>query len=251
MLAAIFAPPLLPFAIAADIGGGLNLWSNLGKVNNIETGVAYYLSGAAGGATSLTNPYLGGSITAAGNVGIDAYNGHLPDPSKPAEVGKYIAAVALDGLSAGSSGSIVKAFGWTTTTSMSGTVHLADETFGLSGGVVSADFTVTATKVPISGVAANATNVVYQGLDKASKVRYVGITARNESVRFAEHFNSKGGKELLRYETIEGAEGLTRTQANTLEQELINQYGLEKNGGLLINKINSIATKNWWQYGIR
>jgi hypothetical protein len=34
-------------------------------------------------------------------------------------------------------------------------------------------------------------------------------------------------------------------------QTLINQYGLQKNGGLLLNKINSIAPKNWWQYGIK
>jgi hypothetical protein len=49
---------------------------------------------------------------------------------------------------------------------------------------------------------------------------------------------------------IEGAEGLTRTQARIWEQTLINQYGLGKNGGMLYNQINSIAPKYWWQYGI-
>jgi len=44
---------------------------------------------------------------------------------------------------------------------------------------------------------------------------------------------------------------LTRTQARVWGQTLINQYGLQKNGGLLLNKINSIAPANWWQYGIK
>ena len=35
-----------------------------------------------------------------------------------------------------------------------------------------------------------------------------------------------------------------------MEQMLINQYGLGKNGGQLLNKINSISPKYWDMYGI-
>lgn len=66
-------------------------------------------------------------------------------------------------------------------------------------------------------------NVVYQRLDAAGKVRYVGITGRDAAVRFGEHLNSFGtGKELLQYQVIKGAEGLSRTQARIWEQTLIN-----------------------------
>lgn len=95
-------------------------------------------------------------------------------------------------------------------------------------------------------------HLVYEGLDAAGKVRYVGITGRDAAVRFGEHLNSVGtGKELLRYQVIKGAEGLSKTQARIWEQTLINQYGLQKNGGMLLNKVNSIAPKYWWQYGIK
>ncbi len=94
------------------------------------------------------------------------------------------------------------------------------------------------------------TNVVYQGFDKAGVVRYVGITERAPAIRFAEHLNSGTGKSLLQYRVVDGATGLSRTGARVWEQTLINQYGLQKNGGLLFNKINSIAPKNWSTFGI-
>jgi len=95
------------------------------------------------------------------------------------------------------------------------------------------------------------TNIVYQGIDKAGVVRYVGITKRAPALRFAEHLNSGTGKSLLQYRAVDGATSLSRTGARVWEQGLINQYGLGKNGGLLLNRINSMAPKNWWQYGIK
>ncbi len=95
------------------------------------------------------------------------------------------------------------------------------------------------------------TNVVYRGIDAAGVVRYVGITERNATVRFGEHAVSIGtGREFLKYSVIDGATGLSRIDARIWEQTLINQYGLEKNGGLLLNKVNSIAPRYWWLYGI-
>jgi len=102
------------------------------------------------------------------------------------------------------------------------------------------------------GVIEKSTNIVYKGVDASGVVRYIGITERNASLRFVEHFNSIGsGKEFLRYDIVDGATELTRINARVWEQNLINEYGLQKNGGLLINKVNSIAPKYWWLYGIK
>jgi len=40
-------------------------------------------------------------------------------------------------------------------------------------------------------------------------------------------------------------------QARIMEQNLINKYGMIKNGGSLYNKINSISPKYWDKYGIK
>ncbi|WP_245498416.1 hemagglutinin repeat-containing protein [Rhizobium leguminosarum] len=71
-------------------------------------------------------------------------------------------------------------------------------------------------------------------------VRYVGITD-DVARRGIEHLRSK---EIV-IEEIPGLSNLSRQDARAVEQTLINYYGLEKNGGTLINKINSISkTKN-------
>ena len=94
----------------------------------------------------------------------------------------------------------------------------------------------------VGKVANSITNVVYQGLDSEGIVRYVGITMRDAAVRFDEHINSTGtGKELLDYSVINRATDLTRSAAKVIEQQLIDLYGLGKNEGQLLNKINSIA----------
>jgi len=88
-----------------------------------------------------------------------------------------------------------------------------------------------------------ATYSVYQGIENGA-VKYVGITKRAPSLRWAEHAAAGGPKSFLDFRVVEGAQGLTRAQARTLEQNLINQHGLPN----LYNQINSIAPKNWWQY---
>lgn len=91
---------------------------------------------------------------------------------------------------------------------------------------------------------------VYQGIDKAGDVRYVGITSRDVSTRGTEHIASGGGKEGLVYKTVEGGQGLAKQEARILEQTLINQHGMQKEGGQLLNKINSISPKYWEANGI-
>lgn len=93
-----------------------------------------------------------------------------------------------------------------------------------------------------AGKAAEATYSVYQGVDAAADVRYIGITSQNPLERFAQHSRSLGtGKENLAYEVMPGMSGLTKNQARLIEQSYINNYGLQKNGGVLLNKINSIS----------
>jgi hypothetical protein len=96
----------------------------------------------------------------------------------------------------------------------------------------------------------NAENIVgYFGFD-SNGVRYVGITAR-PSIRFGEHLNAIGtGRECLRYRVVKGADFNTRLNARIWEQRMINKFALGKNGGTLLNKINSIARKYWKLYGI-
>jgi len=74
--------------------------------------------------------------------------------------------------------------------------------------------------------------------------RYVGITD-DIARRGREHLSQKG----IKIKEILGLENLSRADARAVEQTLINYYGLGKNGGTLINRINSIsAIKNPTEY---
>jgi hypothetical protein len=90
---------------------------------------------------------------------------------------------------------------------------------------------------------------VYQGTDVNGDTRYVGITERDPQVRFDEHLNSGTNRANLDYEPIQS--GLSKTQARIMEQNRINQYGMQKNGGVLYNQRNSISPKYWNKYGIK
>lgn len=93
--------------------------------------------------------------------------------------------------------------------------------------------------------------MVYEGLDAAGNVKYIGITGRDAAVKFGEHLNLGTARSLLDYLVINGATGLSKTQTRIWQQTLINQYGLGKNGRQIFNKVNSIAPKNWWQFDIK
>lgn len=92
---------------------------------------------------------------------------------------------------------------------------------------------------------------VYYGIDPTTgQVRYIGITSRQPALRFQEHLSSGTAKAGLQYRTIGVKGNLSRTQARILEQTLINYYGLGKNGGSLVNIINSISQKKWGDFTI-
>jgi len=71
LLAAIFCPPLLPVAIAADVGGIINTATNWKNIDNFGEGLAAYGLGAGTGALTAVSPALGatlgGAITQGGN----------------------------------------------------------------------------------------------------------------------------------------------------------------------------------------
>ncbi len=92
---------------------------------------------------------------------------------------------------------------------------------------------------------------VYTGMDADGNVKYVGITGRDPEVRFKEHKKSKTERAGLEFYPIENLQGLTKEQARIQEQLLINQHGLGKDGGVLLNKINSISPNKWSQYNIK
>lgn len=138
----------------------------------------------------------------------------------------------------------------TGTPSGKGALTDANWIIDLAAGGISGIMT-SASKVAAKSIAEEGANLVYQGLDKTGVVKYVGITGRDAAVRFGEHLGSNTAKSFLRYEVIPGATNLSKTGARIWEQNLINQFGLSKNGGQLLNKINSIAPKNWLKFGIK
>lgn len=92
----------------------------------------------------------------------------------------------------------------------------------------------------VSRVLPNSGNTtVYQSFDNLGNVNYVGITD-NFSQRAATHLREKG----ISIEPISGLQGVSRTDARAVEQVLIENYGLGKNGGTLLNQINSISPNN-------
>ncbi len=80
---------------------------------------------------------------------------------------------------------------------------------------------------------------VYRAFNpETGEVSYVGIT-NNIDRRGYEHARQKG----IQIEAIEGLGNLSKADARAVEQTLIELHKLEKDGGTLINKINSISQK--------
>ena len=80
-------------------------------------------------------------------------------------------------------------------------------------------------------------NLVYLSKNADDVTQYVGITS-DFARRQAEHFARKG----IVIEPL--MKNLSRADARSVEQALIKIHGLGKNGGTLLNKINSISQMN-------
>jgi len=97
----------------------------------------------------------------------------------------------------------------------------------------------TATAIGTAVVAQEAV-VVYRSFNEVTgEVNYVGIT-NNFERRAGEHLRVKG----IQIEEIDNMPPLSRSDARAVEQTLFELHKLKKNGGTLINKINSIAKAN-------
>jgi hypothetical protein len=84
---------------------------------------------------------------------------------------------------------------------------------------------------------------VYRAVDPSTgQVVYVGITD-NLVRRAAAHLAEKGIV-IDELQPMGKFRELSRWDARCVEQALIEYYGLGKNGGTLMNKINSIASKD-------
>ncbi len=78
---------------------------------------------------------------------------------------------------------------------------------------------------------------VYVSVNAQKQVQYVGLTD-DIARRAAEHLRERG----FRIRELLG--GLSREDARAVEQALMEIHGLGKNGGTLLNRINSIARTN-------
>jgi hypothetical protein len=89
-------------------------------------------------------------------------------------------------------------------------------------------------KLGSKAAAETANMYVYRSVRPDGTVQYVGIT-NNFGRRMAEHARGPVGQ------IVEIMSGLTKKDAHAVEQALIEIHGLGKNGGTLMNRINSIA----------
>jgi RHS repeat-associated core domain len=236
------------------VGGASNLYQNWHKVKgNGWAALTYFAVGAGGYATSVFNPGVGAAILTGGNIAADAAYGHLPNIKNTSELLNYGSNLVIDAVGVYSVGKVAKPLannfdtyfrtvGENVTVPKEIIVNGQKQMSLTAGKTTMAEIQVITKKTSYS---------VYYGMDGAGKIRYVGITSRNAAVRFKEHLNSGTARSLLDYDVVEGATNLTKTQARVLEQNLINQYGLQKNGGLLFNKVNSISPNKWWLFGIK
>ncbi|QQS40023.1 MAG: RHS repeat-associated core domain-containing protein [Acidobacteriota bacterium] len=121
------------------------------------------------------------------------------------------------------------------------------------GGLLSKSGSLTSLGIASTArTASNAKYVGYFGYAADGSEAYVGITSRNPLIRFGEHLNAEGtGRELLIYREVKGARFGSKLDARVWEQTQINRFGLSKNGGPLLNKINSISQKRWDELGVQ
>jgi A nuclease family of the HNH/ENDO VII superfamily with conserved AHH len=100
--------PIVPI-LAAAIGGGLNLWSNWGKVTDLKTGLGYFGVGAVAGFVSISNPAGARAIAFNGNVVMDGLTGNLPDGNDILATTTYVGLQALNAFGVAGSGKLAKA----------------------------------------------------------------------------------------------------------------------------------------------
>ena len=100
---------LAVIAVAAIVGGGVNVYSNWSSVvQNPWSAAGYFATGAVAAPVGLTNPAAGFSIAAAGNAITDVASGNLVDLSHWTDVVGYAGGLAMDGLSVVGAGKVAQ-----------------------------------------------------------------------------------------------------------------------------------------------
>jgi len=258
------------------VNGQINSWGDgfaafgigaaAGAVGAATGGVAFALAGgAAGGAGGFFAGAVGGAVGAAFSMPVQSAGNHtyFGDPMMSGE--DYLIGIGTSALLGGAvNGAIAKMNGRTFFT---GRPNLHIDLTPLEPVPISSieskavHFDTELTESDISRMVAetNALKIpndipntysVYVGKNE-NGIGYVGITKRNPEIRIGEHLRSNSIRNSLSYSTIKGTGNYSSIRAHILEQKIINYYKLQKNGGLLYNKINSLAPKKWPLYQIK
>ena len=273
------------WVVAAVIGGALNVATNYAQINNAGQFFAYFgvgaVSGALGGAAAtyaagligmsgvvggavagLANGVVSGSTLGLANTLLqggslsDAFGAAWTGAYKGAFIGTIVGGV-YGGISAYKNGASILT-GKTKTVSVPDVEETALTT--------AEDVSVTPAE-PVKQIApedvANRTvqsehfpqgegnYSIYYGVDdQTGEIGYVGITRREVEERAYEHLHSNTSRSLLDYYPVKIPNNYSFIQARIIEQNLINTYVLQKNGGVLLNKINSISPRYWDKWGI-
>lgn len=265
--------------IGALIGGSVNLATNWSNVHNLGDGAFYFMGGAMSGVISSLLPTTGffgtgiiaGAIT--GGIGSIASQTLLGGMNAAINGDDIVSSVRnginwyqvlADAVTGGISGGIqAKQSGanvWTGRKKISSSSSLiSSELEGNYKGTPSkadleskqiAPNDVVKQSLEDPGMPIGSGNSsVYVGYDKKDIIRYVGRTDRMPDIRINEHLHSGNKLSTLYYNPI--ITNLNHQGSRIIEQQLINIYRLEKNGGQLYNKINSISPKKWGKWGIR
>ncbi|WP_309550706.1 hemagglutinin repeat-containing protein, partial [Rhizobium rhizogenes] len=110
---------------------------------------------------------------------------------------------------------------------------------GRTAATVAEQLETAALNSGIKVVPASGKTTVYISVAEDGTSQYVGITDDIQA-RAAAHLAQKA----IEIQPIEGLQNISRVDARAVEQVLIEFYQLGKNGGSLMNKINSIAATN-------
>lgn len=266
---------LVALGVVGLIGGGLNVWANWDDINNAGDFLLFFGVGAASGvvgaavvAMAPAGFFAGALYGAVGGGLSNAILGGGNAAILGQDVGSAIFTSAWQGASmgfvlGGASGYIsAKANGlngWTgseKSSNIMATRHkpIMKEPDKLAP--LPSDDLPIYSQPDLSDVleqaksmAGRGNSTVYVGVNKDNVIQYVGRTGRNPEIRFGEHYRSGHMTSTLKFKPI--ITNIDHNGSRILEQQLINKYGMQKNGGQLFNKINSISPKHWEKFGIK
>ena len=99
----------IQFVVAAIVGGGINLYNNWGKVDNLRDGLVYFGNGAVGGIGTLFSGPGGAALTGTLNLTYDIVIGETANINSLEDAVAYGADLILDATMITPAGSIGKA----------------------------------------------------------------------------------------------------------------------------------------------